>query len=465
MTNKAEITRTDFDPATAGALETAKAVRDGTISAVEACDAAIERIESRDGSINAVIVRDFETARKSAAQIDKTRSASDTRPFLGVPITVKESNDMAGLPTTWGMEDFKEYRPSDDAVVVTRLKEAGAVILGKTNAPVELADWQTNNPIYGRTNNPHDLERSPGGSSGGSAAALASGMVPFEVGSDIGGSIRIPAHFCGVFGHKPTYGIVPGKGHHFPGMDGTDVPLSVVGPMARNADDLDAGLDIMAGPTEDIGYRLDLPTPQFTSLADARVLILDEHPIAKADARVADPLNKLADELERAGARVTRDTKRLPDLEQQHSNYLKMLNTVLTRGVPGAEPMDAHAWMDLVDEQMRVTRTWSKAFEDVDVILTPPMGAPAFKHEEGAVWDKESLRINGETTPFRLQLAWPGLALFPGLPATIAPVAKTAEGLPVGVQIIARPYGDKISIAFARALEDVGLARASIAGQ
>ena len=174
MTNKAEITRTDFDPATAGALETAKAVRDGTISAVEACDAAIERIESRDGSINAVIVRDFETARKSAAQIDKTRSASDTRPFLGVPITVKESNDMAGLPTTWGMEDFKEYRPSDDAVVVTRLKEAGAVILGKTNAPVELADWQTNNPIYGRTNNPHDLERSPGGSSGGSWGVASS---------------------------------------------------------------------------------------------------------------------------------------------------------------------------------------------------------------------------------------------------------------------------------------------------
>jgi amidase len=454
---------TDFDPATASALETASAVRAGMISAVEACNAAIERIESRDGPINAVVVRDFDAARQAAANIDKTRSSDDERPFLGVPITVKESNDMQGLPTTWGMEELRSYKPKEDAVAVTRLKEAGAVILGKTNLPFSLADWQSNNPIYGRTNNPHDLYRSPGGSSGGSAAALASGMVPFEVGSDIGGSIRVPAHFCGVFGHKPTYGIISSKGHHFPGTDGVDVPLSVVGPMARTADDLEIGLDILAGPTEDIGYTLDLAKPPFTKLSETRILILDDHPLAAADASVRDPLNHLAEELSRLGANVSRDASILPDLEKQHSNYTRMLNTTLTRGVPGAEPIDAHAWMELVDEQMRVTRAWRAIFEEVDVVLTPPVGMSAFPHKDGTVWDNQNHMINGVPESFKAQLAWAGLALFPGLPATIAPITTTTEGLPVGVQIIAKPFGDKISIAFAQGLEQVGLAEAKLA--
>ncbi|HRK68762.1 MAG TPA: amidase family protein, partial [Hyphomonas sp.] len=208
------------DLAKLGAAATAEAVRSGKISALEACDAAIARIEALDKTINAVVVRDFERARAAARQIDETRKADDPRRLLGVPMTVKESNDVEGLPSTWGFESFANVDAPRDAVVVQRLKAQGAVILGKTNVPVALGDWQSENPVYGRTLNPYDPARSPGGSSGGAAAALATGMVPLEIGSDIGGSIRMPSHMCGVFGHKPTWGIVPLRGHGFPGTDG-----------------------------------------------------------------------------------------------------------------------------------------------------------------------------------------------------------------------------------------------------
>ena len=197
----------DFD--TAGAGELAAAIATGRLSALEACDAAIRRIEARDAAINAVVVRDFERAREQARERDLRRARGERGPLLGVPMTVKESFDVAGLPTHWGLLPFRDHRPREDALAVARLKAAGAVILGKTNVPPALADWQATNPIHGRTVNPHDPTRSPGGSSGGSAAALASGMVPLELGSDIGGSIRVPAHFCGVFGHKPSFGLLP----------------------------------------------------------------------------------------------------------------------------------------------------------------------------------------------------------------------------------------------------------------
>ncbi|MEM7270062.1 MAG: amidase family protein, partial [Pseudomonadota bacterium] len=198
-----------MDLAELSALEIAAAVRAGDISAKAVALAAIARIEAVDDEINAVVVRDFDRALDAAAEIDRRGAKADPRPLVGVAMTVKESNDVAGLPSTWGFEHCRNNVADKDAVVVERLKAAGAVILGKTNAPVALADWQSANPIYGRTVNPLDLARSPGGSSGGASAALAAGMTPLEIGSDIGGSIRVPAHFCGVFGHKPTWGLVP----------------------------------------------------------------------------------------------------------------------------------------------------------------------------------------------------------------------------------------------------------------
>lgn len=446
-----------FDLKNASAVETANAVRLGDLSALEAADAAIERIEKLDGPINAVVVRDFERARAAAKAIDASRTRDDKRPLLGVPMTVKESNDIAGLPSTWGMPMFKELPVSTDAVAVQRLKAAGAVILGKTNVPVALADWQAVNPIYGRTVNPHDHSRSPGGSSGGGAAALASRMIPLEFGSDIGGSIRVPAVLCGVFGHKPSYGIVPLRGHGFPGTDGAEVPLAVVGPLARTADDLRIALDVVMGPVDKGGWHLDLPPARHEKLGDFRVLVMDTHPTVATDASVRDPLNKLADAVQRAGAKVVRTVEGLPDQAAAFQDYVAMLSAVTTRGAPGAKPIDAHAWMELGDKQMRLARQWKGVFENIDVVLAPTFGVPAFPHDDNPDWGQRQLMVDGEATRYGAQIGWPGVATFPGLPATAVPIAKTKEGLPVGIQIIGPMFGDRTTLAFAKAIEQAGL--------
>ncbi len=445
------------DLGSAGARDTAQAVRTGIITALDACESAIARIEHFDGPVNAVVVRDFDRALAAARHIDKTRQPDDPRPLLGVPMTVKESNDVAGLPTTWGMEAFKELPVEEDAVVVQRLKAAGAVILGKTNAPVALADWQTENPVYGRTLNPYDPSRSPGGSSGGAAVALATGMVSLEMGSDIGGSIRIPAHMCGVFGHKPTYGIVPLKGHGFPGTDGVDVPLAVVGPMARNAGDLGVAMDVISGPEADSGFKLDLPPARHGTLRDFRVLMMDNLPGVGADSDTRAAVSNLADALAEAGVTVSDDTSGLPPLDQMHDTYVKMLNTVITRGTPGARPIDAHAWMELLDEQMRVTRAWRAVFNDFDLVIAPVFSTPAFPYQTDPNWGNRTLMIDGQPQPYGAQLAWAGLATFPGLPATCVPVAKSSTCLPIGLQVIGAHFGDRTTLAFAEMLEAAGL--------
>ena len=239
------------DYATAGAGEMAAALADRSVSAVELFDAAVARIERLDGPINAVVVRDFDRARDTAREADAALARGERRPLLGVPMTVKEAFNVAGLPTTWGLPAAKDWIAPTDATGVARLKGAGAVILGKTNVPPFLSDWQSANPVYGRTNHPLDPTRVPGGSSGGSAAVLATGMAPLEFGSDIGGSIRVPSAFCGVFGHKPSYNLVPQRGHTPPGTDGVGPPLNVVGPMARSVADLVLALNVTAGPADE----------------------------------------------------------------------------------------------------------------------------------------------------------------------------------------------------------------------
>ena len=220
---------------------TALAIRTRKISVAEAVDAAITRAGRLDGEIDALAVPDFERACETARAMDNAPRQLN-QPLFGVPMTIKESFDVAGLPTTFGHPEFRDIPATRDAALVRRLKAAGAIIIGKTNVPVELTDWQSFNPVYGRTSNPHNPERSPGGSSGGSAAAVASGMVPCDFGTDIGGSVRVPAHFCGVWGHKTTWGLIPKHGHDFPGMSrregfiaAHDSPLSIAGPLARNA--------------------------------------------------------------------------------------------------------------------------------------------------------------------------------------------------------------------------------------
>ena len=447
-------TKTDLEAATA--LETAALVRNGEVSALEACEAAIGRIEAKNGPLNAVVVKDYDRALQAAKAIDFSRIKDDSRPLLGVPMTVKEASDVAGLPTTWGFEIFANFRPQEDSPPIERLKAAGAVILGKTNVPMALADWQSVNPVYGRTVNPYDAGRTPGGSSGGAAAALASGMVPLELGSDIGGSIRFPSNFCGTWGHKPTYGIVPLKGHNPPGTDGVDVPLAVVGPMARSAADLSAALEVVAGPVDN-GWKLDLPPARHRALKDFRVLVLPGDGLPPVDEEVAGPIEALAGELEARGARLSRKASGLPDFPSIHEDYLRMLNTAITRGAPEARPIDAHSYMNLFDAQQNLQRQWAAIFRDFDVVLSPTFSTAAFPHTDEPDWSKRTLTVNEQAVPYASQLLWAGLATFPGLPSTAVPLARTKAGLPTGMQVLGDLYGDWTTLAFAEALQAEGL--------
>jgi amidase len=440
----------DYPTASARQLAAALAARE--VSAAELAETAIARIEALDGAINAVPVRDFARARTAAKAADAALARGERAPLLGVPVTVKESFFTPGLPTTWGFEASRGWTPSFEATAVTRLKAAGAVLIGKTNVPVALADWQSDNPIYGRTNNPRDLALSPGGSSGGSAASLAAGYVPLELGSDIGGSVRIPAHFCGVFGHKPTHGLIPLTGHAPPGVaePGAGVDMAVAGPLARTAADLDLALSILAGPDGENAkaYRADLPPPRHTAPQGARILVLDRHPNAPVDEAVLGVLHAAAERLGRAGAAIVHAHPRLPDLEAEHDAYIAMLMTIITRQPGSTAQLDAHAWMNALDRQARARHAWAAVFDDVDAILAPPIGMAAFPHDDSA-YDSRTLILNGAPSPYGPQIAWPGIANYAGLPSTCAPAGQTPEGLPVGVQIIGPWLEDRTTIALA----------------
>lgn len=438
---------------TAGELVEAVATR--KVGALELTDAAIARIEQRDGPINAVVVRDFDRAREAARAADAALGRGERRPLLGLPMTVKESNEVEGLPSTWGSPAFSGWVAEKDAVGVARLKAAGAIILGKTNVPPFLADWQSTNPIYGRTKNPWDLGRSPGGSSGGSAAAVAAGMSPLELGSDIGGSIRVPAAFCGIYGHKPSYGLVPTRGHAPPGLDGGPIALAVVGPLAHSAADLDLALGVVAGPEphEAVGYSLNLPPPRHAELADYRVLVVDQHPLAATDHEIRAALDTLAARLDDLGAPVARSSDLLPDLAAQHAVFSALVGAALSRGSPGGTTMNAHEWMDTLDAQVMFRRRWARLFESFDVVVMPTFGVVAFEHVDEPDGAKRVLTINGEATPYFNQIAWPGVALLPNLPATAAPIGFTRGGLPIGVQVIGPYLEDRTTIAFAGLLE------------
>ncbi|HEY3950021.1 amidase family protein [Phenylobacterium sp.] len=443
----------DLD-ATATELVAALAAR--KVGALELTDAAIARIEARDGPINAVVVRDFDRAREAARAADDALARGERGALLGLPMTVKESHNVAGLPTTWGTSVFGKFVASEDAVGVARLKAAGAIILGKTNVPPFLSDWQSNNPIYGRTRNPWDLERTPGGSSGGAAAALAARMIPLEYGSDIGGSIRVPAHFCGVFGHKPSYNLVPSRGHEPPNVPpGAGVILAVVGPLARSAADLSLAMDVLAGPGEfeERGYRLDLKPARHARLADYRVLLLDHHPLAPLDAEIRAGLHDLAAGLEKQGAKVARSSDLLPDLAKAQELYSSLLTTAMSRGQPGAQSISAHEWLTKLDAQAELRRQWAVLFDSFDVVLAPAASTAAYPHDDNPDLNARTLTVNGQTVPYFLQIGWSGVATVANLPSTAIPVGLTKAGLPFGAQVIGPYLEDRTTLGFAELVE------------
>lgn len=454
------------------------------VSAVELLDQSIARIDGLDKHINAVVVRDFDRARRAAIAADQALARGERRPLLGLPMTVKESYNIAGLPTTWGIPTFKDWQPSEDAVVVERLKAAGAVIIGKTNVPVALADWQTTSPIYGTTNNPYDIERTPGGSSGGSAAALAAGYVALEAGSDIGGSLRTPAHYCGVFAHKPTYGVVPRRGQSIPGrpsLPSDGEGLAVVGPMARSAQDIALAFDVMAGPDalrEGIGWRQVLPRPRHRVLRDFRVLMIDTHPLCPTAEAIRASLANLADRLAKEGATVVRQSPLLPDLAEATRNYMRLLGPIMSQGRPPEyyermrsiaatlspenQSLDAiyirsanvgwREWEAASNVRTRLQGQWATLFKQWDVVLCPVMPTAAFKHDHTESSTRR-LDVDGQSQPYVNNIVWAGLATGAQLPATVAPIGRTDTGLPIGVQIIGPYLEDLTPIQFAQLLE------------
>lgn len=437
----------------AGVLETALAVRTRKLSAVEAVDAAITRAGRLDADIDALAVPDFERACETARAMDAGPRRLD-QPLFGVPMTIKESFDVAGLPTTFGHTEYRTAIAPTDALLVKRLKAAGAIIIGKTNVPVDLTDWQSFNPVYGRTLNPHDRARSPGGSSGGSAAAVASGIVPGEYGTDIGGSVRVPAHFCGVWAHKTTWGLVPKHGHDFPGMsrrDGfvaaADAPLSIAGPLARNAPDLAVLVEVGA----DMPLRR-RPRP----LRECLLLAITSLPDAPVDASVRAPTEAAIEALVRAGVRIDRASDLLPDQAQQHRAYLRMMNIVMARGAPAPDGKRASAadWFDLMDAQATCMAQWEALFETYDFVLAPPAPVLAVPHSDEAVF-RGKLSIDGAEVPGGKGLVWAGMATFPGLPATVLPIGNASylgSALPCGMQVIGPRWRDLDCIAAAEAI-------------
>jgi amidase len=456
----------------------------GEVTSVELTDEAIARIERDDKAINAICVPDFDRARDAARDADRARDRGEDRPLLGIPVTVKESYNIAGLPTTWGMPQHRDFLPAEDAVQVSRLKDAGAVVLGKTNVPLGLQDVQSFNEIYGTTNNPWDHGRTPGGSSGGSSAALAAGFGALSIGSDIGGSLRTPAHFCGVYAHKPTVELVPTRGSVPPAVPAWPVAsdLAVVGPMARTARDLTLLLDVMAGPdplTHGVAYELALPPARHERLGDFRVLVLDEHPFIPTGTAVRAGVQRVADALADGGARVERHSALLPSLAESALIYTQLWFAGVGARFPaetyeqlrglaaglGADDQGLDAarlrglvsshrdWADANNRRELHRQGWRRFFAEFDAVVCPITPTPAFPHDHEPDSMKRRLDIDGVGYPYLDQLVWAGLATMPGLPATAVPTGLSPEGLPVGVQLIGPMYEDRTPLRLAELLE------------
>ena len=466
------------------AVELSRALAGRKVSAVELAQDAIGRIERHDGKINAICVRDFERGLSAARAADAELARGVKKPLLGIPMTVKESYNVAGLPTTWGNPVQKDFTPTEDALPITRVKDAGSVILGKTNVPLGLGDWQSYNEIYGTTSNPHDLSRTPGGSSGGSAAALAAGYGALSLGSDIGGSLRVPAFHCGVYAHKPTFALVPSRGHTPPPLPPLplDRDLAVIGPMARSAADLSLLLDVMAGPDPlEAGkaFSLTLPPPRHQALKDFRVLVIDSDPVLPTDRTVRGAIDKLAGELARAGVMVARQSPLLPDFAASSRLYMRMLMSFLGANFPpevyeGAKAGAAHCppdnvslgaerlrgialshrdWLMADGARARLRSQWRELFNSFDAVICPVMPTPAFPHDHSVDQEARRIRIDDTDHPYVDQLAWPGIATLPGLPATAIPVGLSPDGLPVGVQIVGPWLEDRTPLKLAELIE------------
>lgn len=453
------------------------ALKAGVVSSVELVDMHLQRIDKHDGELNAIVVRTADRARERAIAADAARASGRRGPLLGLPMTLKESTQVAGLPQSAGIPPLAEHRPASDGPIAARVFAAGACLLGKTNVPVALGDWQADSPVYGRTSNPWDLDRTPGGSTGGGAAALAAGMTPLEIGSDIGGSIRVPAAYCGVYGHRPSETAVPRAGAFpFADLPNPAFVMGVQGPLARSASDLELLFDVVVGPVEgeDVAWRLELPASRHERLAEFRVAIMPSTSLVQPSADVQAKVDELASFLRRAGAHVAEAMPELDD-DAYFRDYLTLF-TVLTslgqditerrariHGLDGRDDvlaraqaaglmLDAPGYLEVHGRREVARRAWRRFFADWDVLVCPTALDVAFPHQTGPQEDR-TLTVDGRSLPYLLNIVYPMWAIFAGQPATAFPAGTSSTGLPVGLQAIGPYLEDRTTLRFAQLLE------------
>jgi amidase len=460
----------------ATAIEIAQKIRRREVSSREVLDSFLERVDTLDKPINSVVTIDAERARSEADAADTTLARGEScGPLHGVPMTIKDSFQTASMRTTSGAPELSDFIPQEDAWPVARLREAGAIIFGKTNLPIYAGDLQSYNEIFGTTNNPHDLSRTPGGSSGGSAAALASGFTPLELGSDIGGSIRLPAHMSGVVGHKPSYGIVPAHGQ-IPGPPGTLTlaDLAVAGPMARSVEDLELGLDIMSGPNrwEKPAWRLELPPVRRQSLKDYRIAAWLDDPRCPVEPEVRALLENAAGKLSGEGARVDTDARPDFSLEKVADTFQALLQVALSGGVTRDKielyatassnssvdrtrrfmAMRHREWLSYNERRQQMRKRWEEFFQDWDVILLPVMPCAAIPHDHSEPQAGRTAKVNGQDYPYWDLITWMAPAGACYLPATVVPVGCLDNGLPIGIQVVGPYLEDRTTLDVAKQL-------------
>ena len=472
-----------MDLLTLSAVELRDRLRGGELSSTELLDATLRRIDALNPTLHAIAAAGPDAARAAATESDQRLACGEPRALEGLVVTVKDTFDTVGLASTAGAPAFKDRMPDVDAVAVSRLRNAGAVIVAKSNVPAFVSDFQSYNPVFGTTGNPWDLSRSPGGSSGGAAAAVATGMAAFELATDLGGSIRWPAHCCGVFGLKTTWNLVSTWGIVPPPPErrtARNVDLTVAGPLARSAADLDLVLAALAGP-RDPSVSAELASPARDSAKGLRIALFADEAFAPVCADVAGAVREAARLLADAGASV--EQVRPPVSFEDAFEVFALLNHFvvayglqpkvrmrLQQGAATASPSDlSHAALQARGARMtpslyqattmrkrRIEAQWAKFFERYDVVLCPPAPVLAIPHDHAPNVHARTLDIDGASAPYLDLTKWSSLATGADLPAAVAPVMRSAAGLPVGVQIIARKGGDRTAVAVARMLEELG---------
>ncbi len=446
----------------ASASAIAQAIRDQQVSVKDVVEAHLDRIAAVNPSLNAVVQLASERALDEARAADQAvLSGGVLGPLHGVPITIKDSLDTEGVISTGGTKGRETYVPQEDATVVARLRAAGAILLGKTNTPELTLAGETNNLIYGQTNNPYHLSRTPGGSSGGAGAIIAAGGSPLDMGSDTGGSIRLPSHFCGIAGIKPTSGRVPRTGHVVPfGLGAVDA-LTQNGPMARFVEDLALTLPIISG----VDWRdpaivpMPLGDPQAINLQGLRVAMHTDNGIKTPTPETVTAVRAAANALANAGLDITEQRpaalQRVADLSNTLSSAdgrawtrrllgksgTSELHPWLSCRMEEAEPFDVGDFTALLEDVDTYRSDMLTFLEHYDVILCPVCAFPAPPH--GTTMEPE----------MRLGFSYTGVYNLTGWPGAVVRGGTSPEGLPIGVQVVARPWREDVALAVAQQLE------------